>query len=276
MLLTITQLGHKNVHFLHILRGEHERSILYYSNLLLCLLISTLTSCYWKEEGWSWRSRDRMKEIFNHPLPGCGHTFRSSQQLSLLFLKQVYTHHVNLSCWLLVEVWQQVLRAEHLCCTMLSAVLLFKRSNLVSIGRNEDVSEQKRLSVLILLDIIVTDITERQPKPLTAKKGVRGDITDHASTQNLKNCTVFQIIIKNGKSFTLWILTYLCSEGHLLLPRLPKQRAIKQLVNLQWRLLYATELKTSSGPQIIHIHIFKMNKHWAFSPDLSNARKHLV
>lgn len=86
---------------------------------------------------------------------------------------------------------------------MLSAVLLFKRSNLVSIGRNEDVSEQKRLSVLILLDIIVTDITEHQPKPLTAKKGVRGDITDHASTQNLKNCTVFQTIIKNGKSFTL-------------------------------------------------------------------------
>lgn len=136
--------------------------------------------------------------------------------------------------------------------------------------------ETQWMSVLILLDIIVTDITEHQPKPLTAKKGVRGDITDHASTQNLKNCTVFQIIIKNGKSFTLWILTYLCSEGHLLLPRLPKQRAIKQLVNLQWRLLYATELKTSSGPQIIHIHIFKMNKHWAFSPDLSNARKHLV
>lgn len=59
------------------------------------------------------------------------------------------------------------------------------------------------MSVLIVLDIIVTGITEYQPKPLAANKGVRGGITEHMSTQSLKNCTIFQIIIKNGKYFKM-------------------------------------------------------------------------
>lgn len=38
------------------------------------------------------------------------------------------------------------------------------------------------MSVLIVLDITVTGITEYQPKPLTANRGVRGGITEHTES----------------------------------------------------------------------------------------------
>lgn len=38
------------------------------------------------------------------------------------------------------------------------------------------------MSVLIVLDITVTGITEYQPKPLTANREVRGGITEHTES----------------------------------------------------------------------------------------------